>query len=396
MDYRSTPAIDKSSLLSYLDKTYPPEYKTYPHTFASISTKRPLAPPDFKRGYAGYPQNPHSFNEVFDKSHVHPDIVPALLTGNGLACIDFDNCAMYDVNRDLMYINPKAKYLLNKLDCYKEFSLGVFKSEGVGGLHAIGEGNFSQFLKTYPKEKLGENGWGNEARIDIKYTGGYVIPTGFAIQPELGKLDANQNWLEVDTNKPDPSLMSQIQNFKLDTKHVVDIQNRLGKQGANGYKYRALMAGVHEKHQRYRESGIADLAQAVCRYSTDENYWKERGAEVEPEDKKIMACACANSILNKSGLGWYSSNDESKARVLESAYNRYEVEGRAKSSEVSDEESNRQRAKSHERNQTTKADNDSRIKQAIGEIGLTNKRAVARLAKVNHKKLYRYLKENDY
>ena len=82
--------------------------------------------------------------------------------------------------------------------------------------------------------------------------------------------------------------------------------------------------------------------------------------------------------------------------MLESAYNRYEVEGRAKSSEVSDEESNRQRAKSHERNQTTKSDNDSRIKQAINEIGLTNKSAVARLAKVNRKKIYRYLKENDY
>ena len=95
-------------------------------------------------------------------------------------------------------------------------------------------------------------------------------------------------------------------------------------------------------------------------------------------------------------MGWYSSNDESKARVLENAYNKYEVEGRAKSSEVSDEQSNRQRARSHESNQAIKVDNDSRIKQAIGEIGLTNKRAVARLAGVNHKKVYRYLKENDY
>ena len=388
--------LDKVSLLSQLEQNFPPEYKSRNFINSSLTDKTPKAPPDFLREYQGYQYSNHSFAECLDNAYVHKDLGVALLTGNGLACIDFDNCAFHDGRRGFTYILPKARYMLEQLDCYKEFSLGISKPSGVGGLHAIGEANLSQFLKKYCKDKLGDYAWGNDARIDIKYTGGYVIPTGFAIQSEMGKLDTDQSWLEVDTSKPDPMLMIQIQNFKLDTKHVVDIQNRLGKQGANGYKYRALMAGVHEKHQRYRESGIADLAQAVCRYSTDENYWKERGVEVEPEDKKIMACACANSILNKSGLGWYSSNDESKARVLESAYNRYEVEGRAKSSEVSDEESNRQRAKSHERNQTTKADNDSRIKQAIGEIGLTNKRAVARLAKVNHKKLYRYLKENDY
>ena len=110
---------------------------------------------------------------------------------------------------------------------------------------------------------MGDFAWSNDARIDIKYTGGYVIPTGFAIQPELGKLDTDQSWLEVDTGKPNPMLMIQIQNFKLDTKHIVDIQNRLGRQGTNGYRYRDLMSGVHEKHKRYRESGIADLAQAV-------------------------------------------------------------------------------------------------------------------------------------
>ena len=44
--------------------------------------------------------------------------------------------------------------------------------------------------------------------------------------------------------------MIQIQDFKLDTKHVVDIQNRLGNQGANGYRYRDLMAGVHDKFTR--------------------------------------------------------------------------------------------------------------------------------------------------
>ena len=388
--------LDKSSLLSYLHKAYPPEYKAYPHTFASISTKKPLAPPDFQHTYKGYLQNPHSFNEVFDNACAHDDVVPALLTGNGLACIDFDKCAFYDARRDLMYMDPKARYMLDKLDCYKEFSSSVFKPDGVGGLHAIGEGNFSQFLKKYPKDKLGDYAWGNDARVDIKYTGGYVIPTGFVIQSELGKLDTSQSWLEVDTGKPNPMLMIQIQNFKLDTKHIVDIQNQLGGQGTNGYRYRDLMSGVHEKHKRYRESGIADLAQAVCRYSTDENYWNQRGVEVGVEDKKILACACANSILNQSDLGWYSSNDESKARVLENAYNKYEVDGRAKSSKVSDEQSNRQRARSHERNQSIKAGKDSRIRQAIDEIGLSNKRAVARLAGVNHKKLYRYLKENDY
>ena len=388
--------LDKESLLAHLDTEYPPELKKLPHTFASLSDKAPKAPPDFLHNYKGYTQNPHSYNEVFDEACVHPDIVPALLTGNGLACIDFDNCAFHDARRGFTYILPKARYMLEQLDCYKEFSVGVSNPSGVGGLHAIGEANLNQFLKKYGKDKLGDYAWSNDARIDIKYTGGYVIPTGFAIQSEMGKLDTDQSWLEVDTGKPDPMLMIQIQNFKLDTKHIVDIQNRLGKQGTNGYRYRDLMSGVHEKHKRYRESGIADLAQAVCRYSTDEHYWKERGVEVEPEDKKIMACACANSILNKSDLGWYSSNDESKARVLENAYNKYEVDGRAKSSKVSDEQSNRQRARSHERNQSIKAGKDSRIRQAIDEIGLSNKRAVARLAGVNHKKLYRYLKENDY
>ena len=369
-------ALDKSSLLSHLHETYPPELKKLPHTFASISSKTPLAPPDFKQAYKGYTQNPHSYNEVFDNACVHPDVVPALLTGNNLACIDFDNCAFYDARRDLMYVAPKARYMLDKLDCYKEFSSSIFKSEGVGGLHAIGEGNLSQFLKKYPSDKLGDFAWSNDARIDIKYTGGYVIPTGFAIQPELGKLDTDQSWLELDTSKADPHLMIQIQNLKLDTKHVVDIQNRLGKQGANGYRYRDLMSGVHEKHKRYRESGIADLAQAVCRYSTDENYWKERGVEVEPEDKKIMACACANSILNQSDLGWYSSNDESKARVLENAYNKYEVDGRAKSSEVSEKQSEKQRLRSHERNQNEEIENDTKIRDAISKVGSSNISAI--------------------
>ena len=115
------------------------------------------------------------------------------MTGNNLACIDFDNCAFYDARRDLMYVAPKARYMLDKLDCYKEFSSSIFKSEGVGGLtRNRRRQSLANSLKKYPKDKLGDYAWGNDARIDIKYTGGYVIPTGFAIQPELGKLDTNQ------------------------------------------------------------------------------------------------------------------------------------------------------------------------------------------------------------
>ena len=64
--------------------------------------------------------------------------------------------------------------------------------------------------------------------------------------------------------------------------------------------------------------------------------------------------------------------------------------------DITPEFSERQRAISHaNNNREVKADNDSRIRQAIDKIGLGNKRAIARESGVGKNTVYRFIREND-
>ena len=381
--------IDKASLLSQLEKNIPTELKSHRFINYSLVNKKPLAPPDFQNLYKGFNYSNHSFSECLDNAIVNKDLGVALLTGNKLGCVDFDNCVWYDARRDFAYVDPKAKYLIRKLGGYSEISLGILNPDGVGGMHVIGEANFSQYRKIYR-----DLGW-HDSRVDLKYSGGYVGLTGFMIESDYGRLDVNQDWLEIDSSKPNPDLMIQLQGYQVEVKHIVDIENRLSRQKKNGSKYEAFIAGVHEKFARYRESAISDLAQAVCYYSYSDSYWDKRG--VEASDKRLQTLKCADRVLARSGLGWNVTGDISKARVLENAISHFES-GTNTYGQITPEYSDRQRKASlisqASNNQVVKADSDSHIRQAIDEIGLAKKSAVAKLAGVSRPTLYRYLRDN--
>ena len=76
--------------------------------------------------YKGYGLSNHSFAETFDNACVHKDLGIALLTGDGVACADFDNCVLHDSKTGLTYLHPQAKLMIEELGAYSEYSYSVF------------------------------------------------------------------------------------------------------------------------------------------------------------------------------------------------------------------------------------------------------------------------------
>ena len=238
-------------------------------------------------------------------------------------------------------------------------------------------------------------GWHNEGKIHLLGEGKFVALTAVDINPSertFGKLNLDYGFLRQKEAVTNPDLLNEVRTFKLESKHLVDIENRLSSQKSNGTKYTQIMAGVYEKFHRYRPSAMNDLAQAICYYSTSDKFWEKRG--VNEDNKKLLALSAVDSVLKRSNLNWMGCSDENKIACLERAYNYYKVDGRPNFGVITTAYSERQKIiNSANNNLEIKANSNSRIKQAINEIGLSNKRAVARQANVSSRTLYRFLNE---
>ena len=241
------------------------------------SKKTPVKPPYFDKKYRGFLESNHSFDECIEHCKKHPKLGRGLLTGNGIGCIDIDRCTKN------FSIHPEAEQIIKNQNSFTEFSYSALNSEdGVGGLHAIGEidKRFESLRKTYTGF-----GWHEEGRIDLLGDGKFVAVTWAGVNPA----DVNYDSLYIDydffdknttSNEFDAGLLSDVRTFKLESKHLVNVENRLSHQKGTGTKYGQLMAGVYEKYHRYRPSAVNDLAQAVCYYSTSDKFWEKRGVKV--------------------------------------------------------------------------------------------------------------------
>ena len=378
-------------MLNY--QNIPPELKTQRFINWSLvgSNKIPVKPPDFDKEYRGFLKSNHSLDECIDHCEKHPKLGFGLLTGDGIGCIDIDRC-----NKNFS-IHHEAEKIIENQNSFTEYSYSALNSnDGVGGLHVIGEidKRFESLRKTYTGF-----GWHEEGRIDLLGKGKFVAVTLVGVNP--AEVNYDSLYLDYDFFTPkspeiesDTNLLQEVRTFKLDSKHLVNIENRLSNQRVNGTKYSQLMAGVYENFHRYRPSAVNDLAQAVCYYSTSDQFWEKRG--VGTENKKLLALGVANSVLSRSDLGWRGFSDENQIECLLRAYNYFEVDGTPKYGDITPEFSARQRAISHaNNNREVKADNDSRIRQAIDKIGLGNKRAIARESGVGKNTVYRFIREND-
>ena len=268
----------------------------------------------------------------------------------------------------------------------------MHSTDGIGGVHVIGEidREFESLSKSYEGFS-----WHKKARVDLLGQGRFVALTAVDINPShrtFGKLKLDYDFLSKKALVTDSDLLQEVRTFKLESKHLVDIENRLSKQKGNGTKYTQIMAGVHEGFHRYRPSAVNDLAQAICYYSSSDKFWEKRG--VNEGDKKLLAVSAVDGILNRSNLNWMGCSDENKIACLERAYNYFKVDGNPNYGIITPAYSERQKIiNSANNNLEIKADSDSRIQQAINEIGLSNKRAVARQANVSSRTLYRFLNE---
>ena len=367
----------------------PPELqpKRFINWYLDGSNKIPSKPPYFDKKYPDFLKSNHSLDECIDHCEHNPKLGLGLLTGGGIGCIDLDNCTKN------FSIHSKAQSLIENQNSFTEYSYSALHSQdGIGGVHVIGEidKRFESLSKTYEGFD-----WFNEGKIHLLGEGKFVALTAVDINPSertFDKLNLDYDFLRQNEAVTDPDLLNEVRTFKLESKHLVDIENRLSSQKSNGTKYTQIMAGVYEKFHRYRPSAVNDLAQAICYYSTSDKFWEKRG--VNEDNKKLLALSAVDSVLKRSNLNWMGCSDEKKIACLERAYNYFTVDGNPNYGIITPAYSERQKIiSSANNNLEIKADSDSRIQHAINDIGLGNKRAVARQANVSSRTLYRYLNE---